>query len=85
MAELNLHHNQLPWQLATSLRAAFSGIVTGSVKEYGARMVAEHGPFKLHGDQDIIDAMQNLLQSFIDQKRFFLSGRDYKPCFVFEN
>ncbi|MCR5536539.1 MAG: nucleotide 5'-monophosphate nucleosidase PpnN [Succinivibrio sp.] len=85
MAALNLHKDQEPWRLATALRAAFSGIVTGSVKEYGAKMVAEKGPFKLHGDKEIITAMQELLQSFIDQKRFFLSGREYQPCFELES
>ena len=85
MASLNLHHDQEPWQLAAALRNAFSGIVSGNVKEEGAREVAEHGPFHLHGDRDIIEGMETLMNDFIKQHRLLLSGRKYTPCYVFDN
>lgn len=84
MASLNLHRDQEPWQLAANLRNAFSGIVSGNVKEEGSREVAAHGPFHLHGDPDIIAAMDKLMKDFIAQGRILLSGRDYTPCYVFD-
>lgn len=84
MAALDLHRNQEPWMLAANLRAAFSGIVSGNVKEEGTAEVAKNGPFRLHGDPEIIEGMEKLMQDFIDQGRILLSGRKYTPCYVFE-
>jgi len=81
MSSLNLSRNIAPWQLACNLRSAFSGIVAGNVKEYGIKLVAEKGPFKLHGDAEIIKSMDRLLESFIEQGRVLLSKREYKPCY----
>ena len=82
MESLNLRRDQDPSALACNLRSAFSGIVDGNVKENGIKAVAQKGPFKLHGDADIIEAMDNLLQSFIEQKRVLLSEKEYKPCYI---
>lgn len=84
MASLNLSKNQEPYLLAANLRRAFSGIVTGNVKEYGIKQVQEKGPFKLHGDKDIIDYMGKLMTDFINQGRILLSQKDYVPCYQFE-
>ncbi|MBQ9274356.1 MAG: LOG family protein [Succinivibrio sp.] len=84
MAALNLHREQEPWKLAAALRSAFSGIVAGNVKEKAARLVAERGPFKLHGDKDIIESMAGLMKDFIEQGRILIEQRDYKPCYEFE-
>lgn len=84
MAALDLHKDQDTYLLAANLRRAFSGIVTGNVKEHGIKLIQEHGPFKLHGDKEIIDNMANLLNDFIVQGRILLSSRDYKPCYTFE-
>ena len=81
MAKLNLKRDQEPWKLACNLRAAFSGIVAGNVKEYGIKLVAQKGPFKLHGDKDIIRSMDKLLRSYIKQGRVLLSKKEYKPCY----
>lgn len=85
MSALDLHKDQEPWKLAAALRRAFSGIVTGNVKEYGIKMVAEKGPFILHGDKEIIDNMDKLMRDFIAQGRILLSERKYKPCYRFEH
>ncbi|MBO6258543.1 MAG: LOG family protein [Succinivibrio sp.] len=85
MSKLNLHKDQEPYELSAALRAAFSGIVSGNVKEKGVRLVAEKGPFKLHGDKEIIQSMDQLLKDFIDQGRILLSKREYKPCYVLED
>ena len=84
MAALDLHKDQEPYKLAANLRRAFSGIVTGNVKEKGIKIVAEHGPFKLHGDKDIIEYMGKLMTDFIEQGRILLSQREYVPCYQFE-
>ena len=84
MAALNLRHSEEPQLLAAWLRRAFSGIVTGNVKEHGIALVAKHGPFTLHGDKDIIESMDHLMRDFIAQGRILLSNRDYVPCYTFE-
>ena len=84
MHSLDLSRDQEPWQLACNLRSAFSGIVTGNVKENGIKAVAAHGPFKLHGEKEIIESLGQLLESYIKQGRVLLSQKEYKPCYVLE-
>ena len=47
-----------PHRLAAELRRAFSGIVTGNVKEQGIRRIEEHGPFELHGDREVFEPIE---------------------------
>ncbi|GAA5185956.1 nucleotide 5'-monophosphate nucleosidase PpnN [Ferrimonas gelatinilytica] len=81
MANLALHADQEPAQLASSLRKAFSGIVAGNVKASGIRAVQTQGPFKLTGDPNLMRRMDNLLKAFIDQGRMKLPGTTYHPCY----
>ncbi len=85
MAGLNLCQGQAPYKLAANLRRAFSGIVAGNVKEYGIQMVAQKGPFKLHGDPAIINFMGKLMTDFIEQGRILLSQREYVPCYELDS
>jgi pyrimidine/purine-5'-nucleotide nucleosidase len=80
MAALDLHHGRKPSELAADLRRAFSGIVAGNVKEEGIRRVEEFGPYQIHGDPDIMQAMDALLQAFVAQRRMKIAG-DYRPCY----
>jgi pyrimidine/purine-5'-nucleotide nucleosidase len=80
MAALSLHRRQEPYQLAANLRRAFSGIVAGNVKEDGIKAVEAHGPFAIHGEQEIVSAMDSLLMAFVEQNRMKLQG-DYAPCY----
>ncbi|WP_133499584.1 nucleotide 5'-monophosphate nucleosidase PpnN [Cognatilysobacter terrigena] len=80
MASLDLHHGRKPHELAADLRRAFSGIVAGNVKEDGIRRVEEHGPFEIHGDVDIMQALDALLRAFVEQHRMKIAG-DYRPCY----
>jgi pyrimidine/purine-5'-nucleotide nucleosidase len=66
--------------LAADLRRAFSGIVAGNVKEEGMRNIEAHGPFEIHGDMDIMKALDALLRAFVEQRRMKMSG-EYKPCY----
>jgi len=81
MSELKLHKNQPANELASNLRKAFSGIVDGNVKEHGILAVAKNGPYKIHGDSDIIQPLEKLLRSFIRQKRMKIPTDEYTPCY----
>ncbi len=81
MANLNLYTSQPAEQLAADLRRAFSGIVAGNVKEIGIREIREKGPFRLHGEPDIMGRMDELLQGFVAQHRMKLPGTAYIPCY----
>ncbi len=80
MAALDLHHGRKPHDLAADLRRAFSGIVAGNVKEDGMRRVEKFGPFQIHGDGDIMQALDALLRAFVEQRRMKISGQ-YRPCY----
>ena len=81
MAKLSLHKDQPVHVLASQLRKAFSGIVAGNVKADGIREIQQHGPFDLHGDKEIMNAMDTLLKSFVTQKRMKLDTSEYDPCY----
>ena len=80
MASLDLHHGRKPHELAADLRRAFSGIVAGNVKEDGMRRIEQFGPFEIHGDPDIMQALDALLRAFVEQRRMKIAG-DYRPCY----
>ena len=81
MAALNLHRDQPVHLLAANLRRAFSGIVSGNVKEEGLKRIEQEGPFQIHGDRDIMQALDQLLASFVAQQRMKLPGSRYVPCY----
>jgi pyrimidine/purine-5'-nucleotide nucleosidase len=82
MAALNLHRDQPVNDLAVNLRRAFSGIVAGNVRESGIRLVEERGPFELHGERELIQSLDLLLNDFVSQRRMRLSEPSlYKPCY----
>lgn len=81
MAALRLTRELPPHELACNLRRAFSGLVSGNVKEDGLRLVEAHGPFELSGERVILDALDTLLRDFVAQGRMRLGGREYKPCY----
>jgi pyrimidine/purine-5'-nucleotide nucleosidase len=80
MAALDLHHGRPPHALAADLRRAFSGIVAGNVKEDGMRRIEQYGPFEIHGDADMMQALDELLRAFVEQRRMKISG-EYRPCY----
>lgn len=87
MAALRLDPAMPKHELASQLRAAFSGIVAGNVKAFGIREVAEKGPYQIKGDATIMQSIDNLLHIFVDQQRMKL-GQDasvYKPCYQLVN
>ncbi|GAA4365549.1 nucleotide 5'-monophosphate nucleosidase PpnN [Kangiella marina] len=85
MRQLNLSKDQPTHLLAANLRKAFSGIVSGNVKEKGIREVAKHGPYEIQGDSHIMEQMDALLEAFVIQKRMKLNAKDYVPCYKVVN
>jgi hypothetical protein len=81
MLNLELHKNQERHLLAANLRRAFSGIVAGNVKDEGIRVIEEHGHFEIRGNTDIMDPLDSLLNSFVEQQRMKLPGKKYTPCY----
>jgi predicted Rossmann-fold nucleotide-binding protein len=81
MAGLNLSKDQPAHSLAADLRRAFSGIVAGNVKDDGIAAVQAHGPYKLSGDPQIMVDLDQLLRTFVEQRRMNTSERGYEPCY----
>ena len=80
MAALELRRDTPPHLLAAELRRAFSGIVAGNVKDQGTRLIEQHGPFELHGDQELLRPLDGLLESFVRDRRMKITG-EYRPCY----
>jgi hypothetical protein len=82
MRELSLTRAQPAHLLASNLRRAFSGIVTGNVKDHGVHAIEKQGPYELTGDSSIMKLMDELLSSFVAQGRMKLPGGEaYRPCY----
>jgi predicted Rossmann-fold nucleotide-binding protein len=82
MRNLPIHKNQENHKLAATLRKMFSGIVAGNVKEDGLKAIAEHGNFEIKGDKEIMERMDKMLASFVDQKRMKIEADAYVPCYT---
>jgi len=67
--------------LAANLRRAFSGIVSGNVREDTAMLIEKEGPFEINGSANIMGLLDELLAAFVGQKRMKISGNDYSPCY----
>jgi predicted Rossmann-fold nucleotide-binding protein len=81
VAALDLGRDQPLHALAANLRRVFSAIVAGNVKDDGIRRIEQHGPFEIRGDAKIMQALDELLHSFIEQLRMKVPGKTYTPCY----
>ena len=81
MRALRLFKDMPAHELAADLRRAFSGIVTGNVKENGVRAIEKLGPYELAGDASVMKLLDELLSAFVAQKRMKLPGSAYRPCY----
>ncbi len=81
MAALHLYRDQPKHLLAANLRKAFSGIVAGNVKPETLKSVREKGLFEINGEKDIMQALDRMLASFVEQRRMKLPGTTYQPCY----
>jgi predicted Rossmann-fold nucleotide-binding protein len=80
VAALDLHLDRPVHVRAANLRRMFSALVAGNIKEGGIRQIQARGPFKIHGDARLMQALDALLAQFVEQKRMKLSG-EYKPVY----
>ncbi len=81
MSALDINEGLPKHTLAANLRRAFSGIVSGNVREDTAALIDQHGPFEINGSKEIMNLLDALLSAFVDQKRMKISGNDYMPCY----
>ena len=82
MRDLDINEGLPPHKLAANLRRAFSGIVSGNVREDTAEIVEREGPFEINGSGRIMGLMDDLLSGFVAQHRMKISSGDYDPCYV---
>ena len=82
MRDLHISEDLPTHELAASLRCAFSGIVSGNVREDTAALIEREGPFEIHGSRRIMNLLDELLAGFVAQHRMKISGGDYDPCYV---
>ena len=81
MAGLNLHRDQPRHLFAADLRRAFSGIVAGNVKIEACGRSSSMA-FLIRGDGAVMQALDALLASFVEQQRMKLpGGTAYVPCY----
>lgn len=82
VATLDLNQQRPKAALAADLRRAFSAIVAGNVKAPGIAEIKRLGPYKIHGDPDLMQELDILLSSFVAQNRMKLPGdTPYTPCY----
>ena len=84
VAALNLNQDQPLHLLAADLRRAFSAIVAGNVKAEGLLQIEQQGPFKLCADPVIMESLDALLHSFVQQQRMKVPGKTYTPCYTLQ-
>jgi predicted Rossmann-fold nucleotide-binding protein len=82
MQKLRIEDGQDGHDLAVNLRRAFSGIVSGNVREDTAAMIERDGPFEIDGSERIMGLLDELLAAFVAQHRMKISRSDYDPCYV---
>ena len=81
MAKLQIRETLPKHELAANLRRAFSGIVSGNVREDTIGEIERRGPFAINGSANIMSLLDELLAAFVRQKRMKISGGEYQPCY----
>jgi hypothetical protein len=44
------------------------------------RRVEQYGPYQIHGDPGMMQALDALLRAFVEQRRMKIAG-EYRPCY----
>jgi hypothetical protein len=81
MASLDLNQDLPVHVLAANLRRAFSGIVSGNVREDTIAEIEAKGPFDIWGSPRIMKLLDKLLAAFVAQGRMKLAAESYTPCY----
>ncbi len=82
MQSLEIREDMPPHLLAANLRRAFSGIVSGNVREDTIALIEEKGPFEISASTAFMDILDELLASFVADGRMKLNREAYEPCYV---
>jgi predicted Rossmann-fold nucleotide-binding protein len=82
MRDLDINEELPVHKLAANLRRAFSGIVSGNVREDTAEAIEREGPFEINGSERIMGLMDELLTRFVADHRMKITRGDYDPCYV---
>ena len=67
--------------LAANFRRAFSGIVSGNVREDTLASIEREGPFEICATGRYMRLLDNLLAAFVDQGRMKIATESYEPCY----
>ena len=81
MAALQIAEDMPVHLLAANLRKAFSGIVSGNVREDAILSIEELGPYEITGSARIMGLLDRLLAAFVKQGRMKLAADRYSPCY----
>lgn len=68
-------------RLAVNLRRAFSGIVSGNVRDDTIASIEENGPFEISAAGKYLPLLDELLASFVSQGRMKIARESYQPCY----
>ena len=83
MENLELTSELPPAELAAGLRRVMSGIVSGNIKQEGINAIKQRGPFQLKGEMKLMQEVDALLRSFIEDGRMKLpTQQEYVPCYT---
>lgn len=81
MRDLNISQDLPAHELAANLRRAFSGLVSGNVREDTIASIEKLGPFEITGSEKIMTLLDGLLAGFVADGRMKLESEQYKPCY----
>jgi len=82
MRELEIHEDLPIHVLAANLRRAFSGIVSGNVREDAMAEIDKQGPYQICASPSIMSLLDGLLAGFVADGRMKLEREHYQPCYV---
>ena len=82
MLGIDINEDLPAHELAANLRRAFSGIVSGNVREDTAELIERDGPFEIRGSRRIMGLLDEMLTAFVAQHRMKISRGYYEPCYV---
>ncbi len=81
MSELAIDRDLPVHNLAANLRRAFSGLVSGNVREDTIAEIEQRGPFEISGSAEIMSLLDRLLAGFVADGRMKLEREQYRPCY----
>ena len=81
MRSLEIGEGMPTHALAVNLRRAFSGIVSGNVRDDTIADIERDGPFEIQASGRYMVLLDRLLASFVSQGRMKLARETYQPCY----